>query len=281
MVAQKLLEGEAYVTVSFIPFIIYKICRGLRDAITNERSSRHVITTASRMLTEFNIRFGSGADGTVAIENLTEGLRRRPKGIHMIQLISSILDPRMKAGVGLSPEDKEYIWGEIKQILVHHAIQISSNEPGTVPEQEEAEQQQQQQPRPVQLEHDHDCLFEELTLHYEAENEQHNNNNNNNGDDNDPEVNQQIIEQRCIAAAEAEITSYKMEPSIRLKDNNNNFNCPLSWWKKNESKYKILSSIAAWFLCIPATSAPSERVFFGCWFDNSQGSSKAITRKCE
>jgi len=91
----------------------------------------------------------------------------------MIQLISLILDPRMKAGVGLSLEDKEYIWVEIKQILVDHDIQISSNEPGMVPEQEEAKQQQQQQPRPVQLEHDHDSLFEELNLHYEAENKQH------------------------------------------------------------------------------------------------------------
>jgi len=99
--------------------------------------------------------------------------------------------------------------------------------------------------------------FEELNLYYEAENEQHNHSNNN-GDENDPEVNQQIIEQRCIAAVEAEITLYKMEPSITLKDNNNNnFNCPLSSWKKNESKHKLLSSIAAWFLCIPATSAPS------------------------
>ena len=141
--------------------------------------------------------------------------------MHMIQLISLILDPRMKAGVGLSLEDKEYIWVEIKQILVDHTIQISSNEPGMVPEQEEAKQQQQQQPRPVQLEHDHDSLFEELNLHYEAENEQHNNKNND-GDENDPGVNQKIIEQRCIAAAEAEITLYKMEPSIRLKDNNNN-----------------------------------------------------------
>ena len=59
----------------------------------------------------------------------------------MIQLISSMFDPRMKAGVGLSPEDKEYIWGEIKQILVDHAIQMSTNERGIVPEQEEAEQQ--------------------------------------------------------------------------------------------------------------------------------------------
>jgi hypothetical protein len=80
MVAQKLLEGEAYVTISFIPLIIYKISKGLQGTMTNERSSQHVITTASRMFTEFNNHFGSVVDGTVATENFTEGSRRRPKG---------------------------------------------------------------------------------------------------------------------------------------------------------------------------------------------------------
>jgi hypothetical protein len=109
-----------------------------------------------------------------------------------------------------------------------------------VPTQKQEEEHQQ--PRPVQLEHDYDEIFDELNMHYEG-------------------FHQQIIEQRCIAAAEAEITLYKMEPSVRLKDDNNNFDCTLSWWKKNESKYKLLAGMAARFLCIPATSAPSEHVF--------------------
>jgi hypothetical protein len=70
----------------------------------------------------------------------------------------------------------------------------------------------------------------------------------------DPEV--------CVAtAADAELTLYKQEPSIRLKNDDGTFNCPLTWWKFNERKYKLLSVLASRVLCIPATSAPSERVF--------------------
>lgn len=60
---------------------------------------------------------------------------------------------------------------------------------------------------------------------------------------------------------DAELTLYKQEPSIRLNNDDGTYTCPLTWWKFNERKYKLLSKLAARVLCIPATSAPSERVF--------------------
>lgn len=37
--------------------------------------------------------------------------------------------------------------------------------------------------------------------------------------------------------------------------------CPLMWWKRKQGNYPTLSGIAKKYLCITATSVPSERIF--------------------
>jgi hypothetical protein len=149
MIAQRLLEGEIYVTVSLIPYIIYKIRKGLTSAILNEHSSEHVVSTGRKMLQKFNKMFGTGVEGTVAHDHLIEGPKRRPKGIPLLSLMASLLDPRMKGGIGILELDKYYILQEIKD-----AIQIAT---------EDAEYRQQQ----VELEEQPLNVEEELEHHHQ------------------------------------------------------------------------------------------------------------------
>lgn len=53
----------------------------------------------------------------------------------------------------------------------------------------------------------------------------------------------------------AELTAYLMSPDVDSDTD------PLHWWKANETIFPRLSKLAKKHLCIPASSAPSERVF--------------------
>ncbi|XP_076832817.1 E3 SUMO-protein ligase ZBED1-like [Brachyhypopomus gauderio] len=55
--------------------------------------------------------------------------------------------------------------------------------------------------------------------------------------------------------AEAELNGYLMTPAIDGEGD------PLAWWKVHKITFPQLCSMARKYLCVPATSAPSERLF--------------------
>ena len=57
------------------------------------------------------------------------------------------------------------------------------------------------------------------------------------------------------ARANLELTRYLQEEPIDPNDN------PLAWWRNNQERFPLLSTVARKYMCICATSAPSERVF--------------------
>lgn len=96
MLAQKLLEGEKYVTLSLVPPIINKIRSGLLQSTVNAEYSEFIKAKARDMLADFNLRWGSGEPGTVYDEWLTEGPNRRRKGLSTTTLLAFALDPIFK-----------------------------------------------------------------------------------------------------------------------------------------------------------------------------------------
>ncbi|XP_039464809.1 E3 SUMO-protein ligase ZBED1-like [Oreochromis aureus] len=62
-------------------------------------------------------------------------------------------------------------------------------------------------------------------------------------------------EDQDVQVVRSEVQLYFKEATVSKKDD------PLKWWSENEGRFPTLSKLAKSFLCIPATSTPSERIF--------------------
>jgi len=117
--------------------------------------------------------------------------------------------------------------------------------------------QQQLPPINAREPNDLDMMFDDLNEYYMEQQQQQGHN----AADAQEALNNNNLEQHRINLVEAELLLYQQEPSIRLYKEGSTFNCPFSWWKVNKLKFPLLSELVHWLLSIPATSAPSERVF--------------------
>lgn len=268
MIAQKLLEGESYVTISLIPYMLYKIRSSLEAANVNPGSSAQVKSISLLMLAKFREEFGSGLETTVATDHLVEGNRRRAVGIPKIVLMAMYLDPRTKSAVGIPPADRDLIWQDLKSVLTELAVSIGPLTPcpglvgddmaGVVNQHNGRQRNNEmaeffdeiEQEAEVDAEEVPDDLLQEL---YDDMNPMPGMNNNGQAVPWTPE--------RARLVVHAEVDHYKSGNGIPMIESSGKFACPLTWWRQHENDFPYLSKLAAKYLSIPATSAPAERVF--------------------
>jgi hypothetical protein len=82
------------------------------------KNSEHMVALVRKMYNRFQEHWGCGDPSAVATEHLSEGPRRRPKGISKLALIASLVDPRFKIEFIFSNCDKEYIWNIMREIMM-------------------------------------------------------------------------------------------------------------------------------------------------------------------
>lgn len=144
-------------------------------------------------------------------------------------VISAALDPRYRKLKFVSPEDGTRMQGTVEVLALKEA-----KEPGT--------HQQNKANVPGTGRGEKSALDSLLQSDTDSQTE-------------DEGEASQSQEDEKIQMVRNEVQLYFAEAPVSKKDD------PLKWWSKNEGRFPTLSKLAKSFLCIPATSTPSERIF--------------------
>lgn len=227
MLAQKLLEGEKYVTISLVPSVIEGLRMGLKAAVNDPTNNDYVSSMLKVLMDDFTTEWGSGIPDTQFDEHKGVGFRKRHVGYRLSHMLGAFLDPRTKELVTFGLSDRAKIEDELKQRAMT-----------------EAKKQQAQRSAQVEVVDGSDApqVDEYRSLFTKTL----------------PVSSVCTIPLQgtdCELSVSIEILRYKREGVLGRLCN------PLAWWAQNQKGYPILSAIARRILCVPATSAPVERLF--------------------
>lgn len=233
--AQRALEGEHYVNLSLLPLVIseMKDQLGISEAAASQNTQQQLIALLADMQEDFQERWG---ERVAYSTDVIRSNRRRQKGIPTYAFWALVLDPRTKTKVSKILHENEIttLWLDITtaiRLLLQREARTT-----VAPEENEQEHQHVEVPRRkkqkpsflAKMEEEFDATPSEPTI-------------------------AQVID--------AEITAFQAEKGQPMFNQDNGYNNPLDWWRIKENKYPNVWKLARCVLAIPATSAPSERVF--------------------
>ena len=242
MELQKLFEGDKYVTVSLVPLMVTLMRQWIDRLIDGEMNWKHRVEDEGTKLRieqmcvsmkeYFEKRWGRGADGTVYKNVQERGERRIRVGIHRKALMAAALDPRLRSpgSVGGIPEsDLCKVWDALF-VEAEKELEVMKASQDTEPTAPQHEQKRRRTNSSLDDGMDIFALFQ-------------------------VEAPTEAPRSDSSVAAQDEIERYKRMRSEPFKSD------PIEFWKKQQYAFPGLSRVARKYLCIPATSASSERTF--------------------
>ncbi|KAG7367552.1 hAT family C-terminal dimerization domain containing protein [Nitzschia inconspicua] len=242
--AQKMLEGDTYVTASMVPLAVKKL-RGSLMSLASPENSTTSRPFAQALLRDFEDRWRKASEPTF-VGVVQQGTRDRQVGIHPALLIANFLDPRFKNIV----PDLDSVCERFKAILLELVTKNrEANGPVAVVTAAAAASTDNEEMLDKDVDED---VFADI------------------------EAAQALAEQGRLAAVgaggniveslvEDEMQWYKSFPPLPLRKTLPGgikvLNDPLKWWQEMAAYFPILASLAKAYLALQATSAPSEKIF--------------------
>lgn len=269
MIVQRTLEGEKYVSNSLVIPLISEVRDKLRkavDGVAGEPGAPDAIKDAAqRMLTIYEEKWGDGSD----ICTYMEGPRRQPKGFTVNQVLATALDPRTFDLYGMPQGEHAVAWGLVRAELVAR-IKLDAAE-GTViaaPVGGAAAAAAAASPAAltavpssrfsgVVAERAAAADFKATSGFFQRSQRA--------ASAVAPEVSESDLLRRYEAMADYELERFKRLDILPMEARNEKLlvepTNPLKWWAGQQKQFPYLAKLARRFLCVPATSAPSERLF--------------------
>jgi len=270
---QRTLEGEAYVTSSLVVAAVYRVRESYKVISGDEHALPVVKQLAKLLLADFNERYHPASDGesVMYLSKAEIGRGNRYITVHPYFFVASLLDPRTKNMLPsmMTDEDFEQLCKDLKSMmLMEKKVMRGENSNANKPDEssEDGDDKKQQAEDDSEVEKSKDDGDEDE-------------------DDEEPDIYDQMFagldtegptkeddseeiepeEELLKAVCEEEFDRFmKKTVSLRLrkkKQEGGEYNDPLAWWKEEQAKYPTIARLAREFLAIPATSAPSERVW--------------------